>query len=53
MQIDGPDGNVGGTDVITDDTTTATVELEAGDYTFYCSVPGHQDGGMEGDLTVE
>jgi plastocyanin len=29
-----------------------SAELEAGEYTFYCSVPGHQEGGMEGTLTV-
>jgi plastocyanin len=28
-------------------------ELDAGEYTFYCSVPGHRQGGMEGTLTVQ
>ena len=29
------------------------VEVKKGTYTFYCSVPGHREGGMEGDLTVK
>jgi plastocyanin len=35
------------------DTSTATAELKAGEYVFFCSVPGHREGGMEGTLTVK
>ena len=33
-------------------TSTATADLKAGRYTFYCPVGNHRDEGMEGTLTV-
>jgi len=33
-------------------TGEATVTLTPGTYTFYCSVPGHRQSGMQGTLKV-
>jgi uncharacterized cupredoxin-like copper-binding protein len=32
--------------------TVTVANLKAGAYTFYCSVPGHEQAGMKGTLTV-
>jgi plastocyanin len=34
-------------------TSTFTVDLKPGKYTFYCTVPGHEQAGMKGTLTVK
>jgi uncharacterized cupredoxin-like copper-binding protein len=33
-------------------TSTVSVNLKPGKYQFYCPVPGHAQGGMEGTLTI-
>ena len=44
---------VAATDIIADDTATANADLKSGSYTFFRSVDGHREAGMEGPLNVK
>ena len=43
---------LGSTPTFMGGTKSVSLNLKAGTYTFYCSVPGHRQGGMVGTLTV-
>ncbi len=53
IAVEGNGVNSKGKEVQGGATSTVKVTLKAGKYTFYCSVPGHREGGMEGTLTVK
>jgi plastocyanin len=47
------EGVEGATDTITESEASVTLELEPGEYVYYCPVGQHRSAGMEGTLTVE
>ncbi|MCO5316680.1 MAG: plastocyanin/azurin family copper-binding protein [Solirubrobacterales bacterium] len=44
---------IASTDTITGQSPTAEFKIKSGTYTFYCSIPGHEQAGMKGTLTVQ
>jgi plastocyanin len=52
VKLQGPGVDGEGTDTITGSSTSVTLDLQPGEYTFYCSVDGHRAAGMEGKLVV-
>jgi uncharacterized cupredoxin-like copper-binding protein len=43
---------IGKSQIVTNSESTLKLDLDPGQYVFYCTVPGHRQGGMEGDLLV-
>ena len=52
ISIKGNGVEVTGEQVTDGDTSTVTADLKPGTYELYCSVPGHEQAGMKGTLTV-
>ncbi|MGH2925028.1 MAG: plastocyanin/azurin family copper-binding protein [Solirubrobacterales bacterium] len=51
--LDGPDGQqIGCSETVTQGSTSLSESLKPGDYTFYCSVDGHEAAGMKGTLAI-
>jgi plastocyanin len=53
VKLEGPGVEDEGTDTIKGSSTSVTLDLQPGTYTFFCSVDGHRAAGMEGTLVVK
>src|SRR4051794_22537306 len=53
IAVEGNGVDMDGKTVMSGGTSTVTADLKPGTYTFYCPVPGHEQAGMKGTLTVK
>ena len=53
IAVEGNGVDMDGKTVSKGGTSTVTADLKPGTYTFYCPVPGHEQAGMKGTLTVK
>jgi len=54
LRVERAGKEIGGTKIIQGgQTATASLKLQPGDYTFFCSVGDHEQLGMKGTLTVK
>ena len=53
IALEGNGVNEKGEEVTDGGTSEISVDLKTGTYTYYCTLPGHREGGMEGKLTVK
>jgi plastocyanin len=53
VKLEGPGVEDEGTDTVKGSSTSVTLDLQPGTYTFFCSVDGHRAAGMEGTLVVK
>jgi plastocyanin len=52
VTVESSGSTLGATPTFSGGSKSVTLTLKAGTYTFFCSVPGHRQGGMQGTLTV-
>lgn len=53
VAIEGNGVGAAGEVVAPNGTSTVSADLKPGTYTFFCTVPGHRQAGMQGTLTVK